>query len=118
MKLRVYIYKNCDTCRKAKKYLINKGIECDFIPIREQPPSVKELRIMLNNYNSDVRKLFNTSGGDYRALNLKEKLPVMDDSEALKLLSDNGNLVKRPFAIRGNCGSVGFSEAVWNDLFL
>ena len=73
---------------------------------------------MLNNYNSDVRKLFNTSGGDYRALNLKDKLPVMDDSEALKLLSDNGNLVKRPFAIRGNSGFVGFSESVWNDLFL
>ena len=73
---------------------------------------------MLNNYNSDIRKLFNTSGGDYRALNLKEKLPVMGDSEALMLLSDNGNLVKRPFVIRGNCGSVGFNESVWNDLFL
>ena len=73
---------------------------------------------MLNNYNRDVRKLFNTSGGDYRALNLKDKLPVMNDSEALKLLSDNGNLVKRPFAISGNSGSVGFSESVWNDLFL
>ena len=118
MKLKVYIYKNCDTCRKAKKYLNAKEIECELIPIREQPPSVKELRVMLNNYKGDMRRLFNTSGGDYRDLNLKDKLPKMSEREALELLSRNGNLVKRPFAIKGRYGAVGFSESVWDGLLL
>ena len=118
MMLKVYIYKNCDTCRKAKKYLNAKEVECELIPIREQPPSVNELRVMLDNYKGDMRRLFNTSGRDYRDLNLKDKLSKMKEIEAFELLSKNGNLVKRPFAINGKDGAVGFIESVWSDLFL
>jgi arsenate reductase len=118
MKLNFYIYKNCGTCRKAKKFLTAKEIEFEEIPIREKPPSIKDLHVMLDIYKGDIRRLFNTSGVDYRAMNLKDKLPDLKDSEALKLLSNNGNLIKRPFAIRGKEGAVGFSEAVWGDLFL
>ena len=113
MKLKFYAYKNCDTCRKAIKYLDGKGVEYELIPIREQPPTKAELKTMLASQDGNVRKLFNTSGGDYRALNLKEKLANMTDEEAVKLLSENGNLVKRPFAIAGNRGLVGFNEVEW-----
>ena len=113
MKLKVYAYKNCDSCRKAKKYLDKKGLKYELIPVREQPPTRVELRTMLVNYDGNIRKLFNTSGGDYRALNLKEKFANMTDGEAVKLLSENGNLVKRPFAIAGNRGLVGFNEVEW-----
>ena len=118
MKLNFYTYKNCDTCRKAKKFLTAKEIEFEEIPIREKPPLIKDLHVMLDIYKGDIRRLFNTSGVDYRAMNLKDKLPTLKDSEALKLLSNNGNLIKRPFAIRGKEGAVGFSEAAWGDLFL
>ena len=113
MKLKVYAYKNCDTCRKAKKYLDKKGLKYELIPVREQPPTKVELRTMLANYDGNIRKLFNTSGGDYKALNLKEKLANMTDEQAVKLLSVNGNLVKRPFAVAGNRGIVGFKEEEW-----
>ena len=115
MKLKVYAYKNCDTCRKAKKYLDKKGLKYELIPVREQPPTKVELRTMLDNYDGNIRKLFNTSGGDYKALNLKEKLANMTDEQAVKLLSVNGNLVKRPFAVAGNRGIVGFKEEEWAD---
>ena len=118
MKLRFYAYKNCDTCRKARKYLDEKGIEYELIPIREQPPTKAELKTMLANYDGNIRKLFNTSGADYKSFNLKEKLPNMTDAEAIDLLSKNGNQIKRPFAIKGGIGSVGFNEAAWVDLFL
>ena len=116
--MKVYAYKNCDTSRKAKKFLEANAIEHEMIPIREQPPSKVELEIMLANYDANIRKLFNTSGGDYKELNLKEKLPNMTDAEAINLLSKNGNLVKRPFAIKGKTGVVGFNESAWGGLFL
>ena len=118
MKLKIYSYKNCDTCRKAKKYLETHGIEHELIPIREEPPSESELLTMLECYDGNLRKLFNTSGQDYRSLNMRDRLPDMSDSEAISLLSRNGNLVKRPFAIMGKTGTVGFNEAAWSDLFL
>ena len=112
-KLKVYAYKNCDTCRKALKWLDANKISHEVLPIREQPPSENELRRMLAFYAGDLRKLFNTSGLDYKALNLKDKLPGMSEAEAIGLLSKNGNLVKRPFALSERIGLVGFKEDVW-----
>jgi len=118
MNIKLYAYRNCDTCRKARKYLDRKGIGCQLIPIREQPPTKAELKTMLADYDGNIRKLFNTSGGDYKTLNMKEKLSNMTDAEAIDLLSKNGNLIKRPFAIKGKTGVVGFRESTWDDLFL
>ena len=111
--LKVYVYKGCDTCRRALKFLDSKGIAYDPIPIREQPPSPAELKAMLARYQGQLRKLFNTSGQDYKALNMKDRLPAMTADEAVKLLSENGNLVKRPFVVTSGGGLVGFDETGW-----
>ncbi len=114
MPLKIYEYKGCGTCRKALKYLEDRKVAYEKIPIREQPPTKAELKTMLT-YVGDLRKLFNTSGGDYKALGMKEKLPKISTDEAIDLLSKNGNLVKRPFVIGKNSGIVGFEEEAWKD---
>ncbi|RYD17649.1 MAG: arsenate reductase family protein, partial [Verrucomicrobiaceae bacterium] len=81
--------------------------------IRETPPSVAELKTVLAATGGDIRKLFNTSGVDYRELGMKDKLPAMSEAEALKLLATNGNLVKRPFALGDGKALVGFKESDW-----
>lgn len=109
----LYAYKNCDTCRKAVHWLKENHLSHDTKAIRETPPTPAEIEIALTAVNGDIRKLFNTSGSDYRELGLKDKLPTMPKSEAIALLSRNGNLVKRPFLIAGNVALVGFREADW-----
>jgi len=115
--VRIYTYKNCGTCRKAVKYLAGRDVEFTEIPIRETPPGKSELRKMLKLHDGELRRLFNTSGGDYRALNLKDKLPSLSAGEAIDLLAANGNLVKRPFALIGDQGLVGFKEPEWDAVF-
>ena len=44
---------------------------------------------------------------------MKNQLPAMSQSEALNLLSQNGNLVKRPFLLGEQIGLVGFKECIW-----
>lgn len=116
MSLRVYAYANCDTCRKALKFLAAQKVAHEVIPIREQPPTVAELRKMLGYVGGDLRKLFNTAGQDYRALDMKTRLPKLSEDEALTLLASNGNLVKRPFALAKKAGVVGFREEEWEKL--
>jgi len=116
MSLRVYAYEKCDTCRQALKFLATHKIAHEVIPIRERPPSLTELRAMLGYMAGDVRKLFNTAGQDYRALDLKTRLPKLTLDEALALLASNGNLVKRPFALTDHAGTVGFREDAWEQL--
>ncbi|MEO6053038.1 MAG: Spx/MgsR family RNA polymerase-binding regulatory protein [Chthoniobacterales bacterium] len=111
--LKVYTYAKCSTCRKAVKFLQSRKIAFRELPIRETPPALQELKVMLGAYDGQLRKLFNTSGNDYKALGLSVKLAEMKESEALKLLAGNGNLVKRPFVIGDKANLVGFDEDVW-----
>ncbi|MCL4692764.1 MAG: arsenate reductase family protein [Candidatus Hydrogenedentes bacterium] len=118
MKLKVYVYKNCDTCRKALKFLDKHGIAHEAIPIRETPPSQEELRRMLQVQSGNLRSLFNTSGGDYKTLGMKDRLPSISDEEAIALLASNGNLVKRPFVISKDFALIGFNEETWKTTLL
>ena len=110
------MYKNCGTCQKAKKYLAAKDIDYKEIPIRDTPPSKAELKKMLKHMDGNIKKLFNTSGMDYKAKNMKDVLPTLSDAQAIDVLSENGNLVKRPFLIGKDFGTVGFKEDVWDEL--
>lgn len=118
--LKVYQYSGCSTCKNALKWLKQHAIPFQEIAIRETPPTLAELKAMLAAFEGDLRRLFNTSGMDYRALGLKDKLPAMSTDDALKLLSENGNLVKRPFAIdaKGGIHLVGFKAAEWEAALL
>ena len=111
--LKIYTYANCDTCRRAVKWLRAHELDFDERPIRETPPSLAELRRMLAAQGGELRRLFNTSGRDYREQKLGEKLPAMSESAALTLLAGNGNLVKRPFLLGSKEALIGFDEAAW-----
>lgn len=111
--MKLYQYPNCSTCRKAIKFLNANGLKFDSIDITQTPPTKAELQTMLSNYNGEIRKLFNTSGVQYRELNMKEKLPDMSSAQAIELLSGNGKLIKRPFLVDGNKSIVGFKEDLW-----
>ncbi|MDD5261962.1 MAG: arsenate reductase family protein [Methylacidiphilales bacterium] len=110
--LKVYAYKNCGACRKALQFLKSRKIAHTIVPIRETPPTVAELKKALQSAGG-IRRLFNTSGLDYRSLDLKTRLPSMSEEQALALLSKNGNLVKRPFAIGNGQILIGFKEDEW-----
>lgn len=114
--MKFYQYKKCSTCVKAQKFLDKKAIKYKSIDITEQPPTKAELKKMLGFYEGDLRKLFNTSGVQYRELKIKDKLPKMSEAEAIDLLSKNGKLVKRPFLIDASMGRVGFKEDEWKSI--
>jgi arsenate reductase len=111
--LKIYVYLKCNTCRKALKWLEQHHLKAEIHHIRETPPSITELKTMLAAYDGNLGKLFNTSGVDYKALNMKEKLPKLSKAEALKLLASNGNLVKRPFLLGKNIALIGLKEDEW-----
>ncbi len=118
MKLKVYAYKNCGTCRKALKFLEQHGIPHEVIPIRETPPTPVELRRMLKARSGNLSSLLNTSGGDYKIMGMKDRLPTLTVDETLALLAANGNLIKRPFALGKDVALVGFNEEAWKTALL
>jgi arsenate reductase len=113
----VYTYAKCSTCRNAVRWLRAHDVAFVEKAVRETPPAPAELRAMLAFQGGSLRRLFNTSGLDYRALGLAAKLDAMTGAEALALLATHGNLVKRPFVLAADFGLVGFDEAAWAGAF-
>jgi arsenate reductase len=107
-------YPPCTTCKKAKKWLDENGISYEDRHIKEQNPSYEELKAWYERSGLSLKKFFNTSGIQYRALELKDKLPAMTEEEQLRLLATDGMLVKRPLVVLDD-GTVltGFKEAEW-----
>lgn len=109
-KVTLYGYKKCSTCRKAEQTLSKLGVEYDYIDITERPPSANGLKNVAKVANLAPKKLFNTSGVQYRELNIKDKLPDMNASDIYRLLAGNGRLIKRPITTDGQQATVGYKE--------
>ena len=104
-------YPKCTTCQKAKKWLDEHGAAYDFRDIKEDNPTEDELREWHARSGLPLKRFFNTSGLQYKALNLKDRLPGMSEDEQFALLASDGMLVKRPLLISEKCVLVGFKEA-------
>ena len=111
-------YPKCSTCKKAKKWLEDKGIVFEDRHIVEKNPTAEELREWIKKSGLDIKRFFNTSGMKYRDLGLKVKLADMEEEEKLTLLSSDGMLVKRPLVVGDNVVLVGFKEKEWGEALL
>lgn len=115
--MEVLCYSRCTTCKKALKWLDEKGVEYTLRDIAEDNPSYDELKKWHEKSGLDLKKFFNTSGKLYREMKLSEKLKGMSDEEKLELLASDGMLVKRPVAVAGDTVLVGFKQEQWEEVF-
>lgn len=115
MALKFYGYNKCDSCRRAKKWLEARGIEFEDIDITQKPPSLAKLKEYFKLSGQDIKTFLNRSGVQYRELNMKEKVRALSATEILKMLSQEGRLIKRPLVSDGKKLTVGFDEAVFEE---
>lgn len=109
-------YPPCSTCKKARKWLEAHNIPFTARHIKEDNPTLEELSQWYAMSGLPLKRFFNTSGQQYRALELKDRLPGMSEEEQLRLLASDGMLVKRPVIVLDN-GKVltGFKEKEWEE---
>ena len=116
MKATVLCYDKCSTCQKALKWLDAQGADYAVRPIKEENPSAEELAVWREKSGLPLRRFFNTSGMQYRALGLKDRLPSMSEEEQLALLASDGMLVKRPLLVTEDRVFPGFREEDWREI--
>ena len=108
-------YPKCTTCQKAKAWLDARGVSYTLRDIKLDNPTVEELKAWLRASGLPLKKFFNTSGLQYKALNLKDKLPTMTEEEQFALLATDGMLVKRPILVGDGFVLTGFRQAEWEE---
>lgn len=111
-------YPKCTTCKKAMKFLDDNAVSYEIRDIKEDNPSLDELKAWYKKSGLPLKRFFNTSGLLYKSLGLKDKLPSMSEDEQLALLSTDGMLVKRPLLVSDDFVLTGFKEQEWKEKLL
>ena len=109
-------YPKCTTCKRAKKFLQENGIEFEDRDIVKDNPSKEEILQWIEISGLEAKKFFNTSGILYREMGLKDKVKNIGKEEAAEILSTNGMLVKRPILIKDGKIVVGFKEDTYRKM--
>ena len=116
-KIIFYSYLKCSTCRKAEKWLKSKDLEFQLIDIVKEPPLVNFLKLALEQYSDNKKKIFNTRGKAFKTLNID--INGLSREEIIQLLLSDGKLIKRPFLIyEGKRVILGFNEIQYAKQFI
>jgi len=110
MDMKVYGINTCGTYKKAIKWFKDNNIDFDPIDLRETPPSKEELAEYHRCSGLELKKFFNTSGKQYRELDLKNKQKTLSTDDIYQLLADNPMLIKRPLVVDKDYVRTGFNE--------
>lgn len=113
-----YCHPTCTTCKKAQNWLDDKDVDYHWINLKESSPSKETFIKLMNKSERTMKSFFNTSGQQYRKLELKDKIPEMSIEEAAEILASNGMLVKRPFAIEEDTFTIGFKEPEYEETWI
>ena len=116
--IKVYCYERCSTCKKALKWLDEKGVQYELLDIKGEHPDEANLKAFYEKSDLPFKRFFNTSGMIYREMELSKKLPDMSEEDQIRLLATDGMLVKRPLVIGDDFVLTGFKEAEWEKALL
>ena len=108
-------YPKCSTCKKAQTWLEDQGLDYQLRDIKTQNPTQEELRQWHAQSGLPLKRFFNTSGQQYRALGLRDRLASMGEEEQLVILASDGMLVRRPVLVWENGVLLGFREVEWQE---
>jgi len=113
--IQMYGIKNCDTVRKAIKWLAEREIDCEFNDLKKIQLSDQIIIEWLKDVEKD--KLINKRGLTWRKIPAEDKL-LSDQQSIINLIQENPTIVKRPVIFNGVHWSVGFKDDAWDSLFL
>ena len=105
----MYGIKNCDTIKKARRFLESNQVEFEFIDFREHQIEQRLLESFVDQVGWD--KLINKRSTTYRNLSDAQKADI-----TLALTLKNPTLIKRPVLVIDGDIRVGFSEKIYADL--
>lgn len=114
----LYGIPNCNTVKKAQKWLEDRKIEYRFHNFRADGLDKSKVESWLDQ--QPVDKLVNKASTSFRALTDEEKSEVLTRAGALKIVTEVPTLIKRPVVEdeKGQVLSIGFREAEYEELFV
>ena len=112
MTIQLYGIPNCDTVRKARKWLDAEGIDYAFHDYKKDGVDPEMLERVADRVSWEV--LLNRRGTTFRKLDEADKADMTRD-KALALMQAHPSLIKRPVVEKGERVLVGFTQTEWEN---
>ena len=111
MNITLYGIPNCDTVKKARAWLDERGVAHAFHDYKKQGVPQAEMRGWMKLHGWE--KLLNRRGPTWRKLDPAQQASVTDAASALALMNEQSSVIKRPVLVRGDTVLVGFDADEW-----
>ncbi len=102
---RIYLNRNCSKCRSSLQLLESNGIDADIIEYLNVPPSVDELRAILDLLSLEPRALMRQQEAPYAELNLADESLSRD--ALIQAMVEHPILIERPIVIHNGKATIG-----------
>ena len=109
----LYGIPNCDSIRKTRRWLEERGVDFDFHDYRKQGLELEQLQSL--EARLGWQAMLNRKGRSWRQLDESTRQGV-DREAALELMLDNPTLIKRPVLATGKGMAVGYDETRFREL--
>ena len=110
----LYGIPNCDTIKKARRWLENNGTEHHFHNYKKDGIDSSTLQFWCNKLGWET--VLNRRGTTWRKLPEADRESITE-ATAIQLMQDNPSLIKRPILDKNGHLSAGFSDASYTTLF-
>ena len=112
--MKVYGIPNCNTVKKARAWLEDRGIDYQFHDYKKQGVPEPVLKSAMKQLGWE--NLVNRAGPTWRKLPDEVKAAVTDTVSALSVMREHASVIKRPLLQLGDHFEAGFSEARYHEL--
>ncbi len=113
---KLYGIKNCDTIKKARRWLEANNVEYRFHDYRAYGLDAQFLHKAINELGWEA--LLNTRGTTWRKLDESQRAAIDNADSAAKLMLEMPAIIKRPLLCApAKPMLLGFSETLYSDFF-
>ncbi|MEX3007657.1 ArsC family reductase [Hoeflea sp. TYP-13] len=111
--MKLFGIRNCDTMKKARRWLEDNNIAYEFHDYKKDGVDVERLKAQIDR--AGLENLVNKRGTTWRKLPEEDKAKLVDGDSAINLLRENASMIKRPVLEVGDDVLVGFNEEIWSE---
>ena len=109
--MKVYGIRNCDTVKKARKFLEEAGVDYTFHDYKKEGVDADKLAAFVGEFGWDT--VLNRKGTTWRKLDDEVKESVTDAASAIALMIENPSMIKRPIVEGKEKNFIGFDPVAW-----
>jgi len=111
----IYGIKNCDTVKKARAWLTQRGIDYRFVDVREDGISQAQVAQWIERLGAET--LINKRSTTWKQLDAEQQSAINSPANAAKLILAQPTLIKRPLLETGEHVGTGFKAADYIHIF-